>query len=95
MAGEFREGTREFDSGWATAYDDIPSSRPQQPRGGRIATEAMRRDMQVSHVFYTSTPVTLQTGDRLSYGGLKYLVQFAVDEGGQGRVYSIATLLKS
>lgn len=79
---------------WTVQYNDIPSSRPQQP-GGRIPILAMQRKMEVDNVFYLSTPVTVRTGDRISYGGLYYTVQFAVDEGGQGRVYSIATLLKS
>lgn len=79
---------------WSEAYSDLPVSRPQTP-SGRTVTEAMRRNLQVTSVFYTSTPVTVRTGDRLAWNGLKYLVQFATDEGGQGRVYSINCLLKS
>lgn len=79
---------------WATAYDDIPSSRPQQP-SGRTVTEAMRRNLTVNATFYTSTPVTAQTGDRVAWNSLKYLVQWVEDCGGQNRVYAIHTQLKS
>lgn len=79
---------------WATAYDDLPSSRPQHP-SGRTQTEMMRRNLMVNATFYTSTPVTVQTGDRVAWNGLKYLVQWAEDCGGQNRVYAIHTLLKS
>jgi hypothetical protein len=66
-------------------------SRPQQPSGG-TPMEAMRRNLVVTHTFYTTTNPALATGDRLSYGGLKYLVQWTSDEGGRGRVYAIHTI---
>ncbi len=79
---------------WATTYDDIPASRPQHP-SGRTQVEALRRNLMVSATFYTSTPVTVQTGDRVAWNSLKYLVQWAEDMGGQNRVYAIHTVLKS
>jgi hypothetical protein len=78
----------------STAYDDIPSSRPQHP-GGKTQIEAARRNLMVNATFYTSTPVTVATGDIVSWNSLKYLVQWASDEGGQNRVFAIHTLLKS
>ena len=79
---------------FAVAYDDIPVSRPQQPTG-KTLIEANRRNLQVTEVFYTSTPITAQTGDRLVWNSLKHLIQWVSDEGGQGRVYAINCLLKS
>jgi hypothetical protein len=79
---------------WAVVYDDIPVSRPQQP-SGRTITEAMRRNLTVTDVFYTSTPITAATGDRLVWNSLKHLIQWVSDEGGQNRVYAIHTELKS
>lgn len=79
---------------WANAYAAIPSSRPQQP-GGRTAAEAMRRNLMVNATFYTSTPIVLATGDRVAWNGLKYLVQWGEDMGGQNRVFAIHTQLKS
>jgi hypothetical protein len=79
---------------WATTYDDLPSSRPQHP-SGRTIIDAQRRNLMVNATFYTSTPVTVATGDRVAWNGLKYLVQWAEDMGGQNRVYAIHTQLKS
>src|SRR4051812_18336676 len=76
---------------WTTVYDDLSVSGPQQPSGS-TRLEAMRRNMEVSHTFYTPTVVALQTGDRLSYGGAYYHVQWFADMGGQGRAYAIHTI---
>ncbi len=70
----------------------LAMSRPQQPSGGTI-TEAMRRNMVVSDTFYLTSDPAVLTGDRLAYGGLKYLVQWQADMGGQGRAYAIHTKL--
>ncbi len=79
---------------WATTYTALPSSRPQHP-SGRTQTEMVRRNLMVNATFYTSTPVTVATGDRVAWSGLKYLVQWAEDMGGQNRVFALHTLLKS
>lgn len=79
---------------WSVQYDDIASSRPQQP-SGRTVQEAMRRNMQVNNTFFTPASLSVQTGDRVVWNGLKYLVAWASDEGGQDRVYAIHTILKS
>jgi hypothetical protein len=76
---------------YTLAYEDLKVSRPQQPSGATRA-EAMRRQLEVSHTFYTATPVTVLTGDRVVYGTDEYLVQWSEDEGGQGRAYSFHTL---
>lgn len=79
---------------FSTHLDDIPASRPQHP-SGRTATEAMRRNLMVNSTFYTTTAYTPQTGDRVAWNGLKYLVAWVEDMGGQNRVFAIHTLLKS
>lgn len=76
---------------YAVQYNDLAVSRPQQPSGG-TRLEAMKRQLEVSDVFYTPTTVVAATGDRLVWSGSNYLVQWVSDEGGKNRVYGIHCL---
>ena len=76
---------------FSVVYDGLKVSAPQQPSGG-TRLEAMRRQVEVSHTFYTPSAVTILTGDRVVFNGGYYHVQWAADEGGKGRVFSIHCL---
>ncbi len=76
---------------FATLYDSLACSL--QPATGRQVEEFGKRSMQISHVAYTDTPITLQAGDRATVGTAHYVVQYFRDEAGQGRVFA-AYLLK-
>lgn len=77
---------------FAALYTDVAGSL--QPVRGNTIVEFAKRNMQVSHVFYTQTTLALQTGDRANDGTSYYLVQWFGDEAGQGRVFSAYLLRK-
>ncbi len=76
---------------YTTVYDDHPVSRPQQPSGS-TRLEAMKRQLEVTHTFYSPDAVTVASGYLLVWSGGNYLVQWAEDMGGQARAYAIHTL---
>jgi hypothetical protein len=78
---------------WATVYADLPVSI--QPAMGRTVREFARMSMQISHTAYTPTPVSLQTGDRLTCDGITYTVQSFRDMAGRGSAFAIHLLRKN
>lgn len=76
---------------WDIAYTSLPVSGPQQPTGG-TRMEAMKRQMEVTHTFYTYHRIELVTGDRILFNGAYYHCQWFEDMGGKGRAYAIHCL---
>jgi hypothetical protein len=72
---------------YAAVYTDIPGTL-QPLRGARVEHFA-RMGVEVDHVFYTPTPVTTQSGDRLLIGSTYYHVDHSEDMGGRARAYAI------
>lgn len=77
---------------WATTYDDIRISL--QPARGKVIEEFARLSMQITHVAYTGSTVSLKAGDRLVCNSKNYLVQAYRDMAGQARAYAIYLLEK-
>lgn len=66
-----------------------------QPATGRTVEEFARSGFQVTHMAYTQTVMSLESGDRMLTGGLYYVVQGPQrDMGGRHKAYSIPLLLK-
>lgn len=77
---------------FASLYDDVRGSL--QPIGGGLAQRFDRMSIQVTHVFYTDTALSLRSGDRADDGTNKYIVQMSEDQAGRSRVYA-AFLLRT
>jgi hypothetical protein len=72
---------------YAAVYTDIPGTL-QPIRGARVEHFA-RMGIDVDHVFYTSTAIVTQSGDRLLVGSTYYAVGHSEDMGGRARAYAI------
>lgn len=77
---------------FANVYDDLPCTI--QPASGRTIEEHGRRGMQITHVVYTPTAISLLAGDRLIIGSTKYLVTSFGDMAGRAEAYAIYCLKK-
>ncbi len=76
---------------FAVVYDDLAATI--QPASGRLMAEFERRSMQISHIMYTPTSISLLAGDRVVHGSSKYIVTWFADQAAKGRVFA-AYLLK-
>lgn len=81
-----------YASSWATPYSGIPVLI--QPASGRVVEEFSKRSMVISHVAYTPTAISIQTGDRLYSGSVYYEIVDWGDMAGQGRAYRMGLLRK-
>lgn len=77
---------------FATVYSGVPGSL--QPAKGRTIDEFARRSEQVSHTFYTDTPVATLAGDRLVVSSVNYLILADADMAGRGSHFAIHCLKK-
>ena len=67
---------------WAAAYADVPFVK--QVASGKTVEQYGKLQLEVTHVFYTETAVSVQAGDRINEDGVYYLVQWAGDMAGRG-----------
>ena len=60
-----------------------------QPARGKVVEEFAKRSMIVTHRAYTTTAVSVQTGDRLVSDGVNYLIHGWGKSADDGRLYHI------
>ncbi|TXH56135.1 MAG: hypothetical protein E6Q97_07125 [Desulfurellales bacterium] len=71
---------------FAVQYDDVRGTL--QPASGDTQRRFDRMSMNITHTFYTDTPIELLAGDRLVIGSTKYVVEWFEDQAGRGRVFA-------
>lgn len=81
--------------GWVTTNSTVATIvGTLQPMNGRKVIEFDKAAIHITHVFYSTTEMSFQTGDYLDISGSVYQVQHWRDQGGRGRVYAAYLLEK-
>jgi hypothetical protein len=76
---------------FSAVYTDIPCLlQPYIGRpGGGLETSAAKRKIDAGFVLYTDTEVSVMPGDKVTTGGLDYIVRMSANHAGQSRLYAI------